>query len=829
MEYDVKAVEEKWRKYWDEHGLYRFDPVEVDPERKCYCLVMFSYPSSDKLHIGHWYNFAPVDTWARFRRMRGWQVFEPMGFDAFGLPAENYAVKTGIHPRESTMANIRYMEEQLKRIGAMYDWDYEIITCEPGYYRWTQWIFLKLYEKGLAYRANAPVNWCPSCNTVLANEQVQGGECERCHTPVTRRNLTQWFFRITAYAERLLKNLDGLDWPEKTKAMQRNWIGRSEGADIVFELDGGRGVEVFTTRPDTLMGVTYLVLAPEHPLVDEITTSEHRGEVDEYRDRVLKESEMERLSTVREKTGVFTGAYALHPVTGERVPVWIADYVLYGYGRGAVMAVPAHDERDFEFARKYGLPVRKVILAPGDEVDRPLDEAYTGPGRMVNSGPFDGLDSEAGKKAVVEWLERHGMGKATVTYRLRDWLVSRQRYWGAPIPMVHCPDCGEVPVPEEDLPVELPYDVDFKPTGESPLASCREFLETTCPRCGSKARREADTMDTFVCSSWYFLRYPCARMHDRPFDKELLSRICPVDKYVGGPEHACMHLLYARFVNMALYDMGLIDFEEPFTSLVHQGIILGPDGMRMSKSRGNVVQPDDYVERYGSDVFRCYLMFGFDYTVGGAWDDSGIRAMEKFFDRVYRLYRDMAPLFLDRKRRGEVAGPRSDMRKADRELERARHHAIKHVTADTERFHFNTSISRMMELVNAVYRYVQKVPRPERDEALLISVLEDLNRLLAPFAPHLAEELWSMCGHERSVFLESWPSWSEEALRTEKIRMAVQVNGKVRAQLEVDADADDETIKKAALECGRVPSYVEGREIVKIVLVRGRLVNIVVK
>jgi len=610
MGYPFKKIEKKWRQWWEENKTYKTDLAKID--KKCYTLVMFIYPSSDKLHLGHWFNYGPTDTWARFRRLKGYNVFEPMGFDSFGLPAENYAIKTGGHPHDITEENVSDIRNQLKEMGAMYDWDKQVITSHPDYYKWTQWIFLQLYHAGLAYRAKAPVNWCPSCNTVLANEQVSPeGQCERCDSLVTKKNLTQWFFKITKYAEQLLNGLESLDWPERTKIMQRHWIGKSIGVEIKFTLDeeSGRDISVFTTRPDTLFGVTYMVLAPEHSLVQEITTPEQKDTVEKYIETAIRTTEIERTSTIREKTGVFTGAYAFNPVNRERIPVWIADYALVTYGTGAVMAVPGHDERDFEFATKFKLPIRKVIQEPGTDVDTPLESAYTEPGIMVNSGPFNGLPSEKGKEKIADWLEENKKGSRQINYKLRDWLISRQRYWGAPIPIVYCDACGEIPVPENDLPVELPYNVDFRPTGESPLQENAEFRNTTCPKCGKPAQREVDTMDTFVDSSWYFARYLSPKLNDQPFDKDLNDKWCPVDMYVGGPEHATMHLLYARFITMALCDQGLLSFREPFTALRHQGMIKGPDGFRMSKSRGNVVNPDAYLEKYGSDAFRCYLMF----------------------------------------------------------------------------------------------------------------------------------------------------------------------------------------------------------------------------
>lgn len=630
---NYSPIEEKWQTRWEESGLYKFDP-ESDRETK-YMLEMFSYPSGAKLHIGHWYNYSLADSYARYLRMSGYNVFHPMGFDAFGLPAENYAIKTGIHPMDSTLENIRTMEKQLRRIGGTWDWDYELMTCSPAYYRWTQWCFLQLYKRGLAYRKEAPVNWCPSCNTVLANEQVVDGECERCGTKVVRKHLTQWFFKITDYAEELLDSLPNLDWPEKTKLMQKNWIGKSTGSEIVFTTEGGgEELPVFTTRADTLFGCSCVVISPEHPLLDELTTPEQKEAVEAYKEYASKASEIDRLATTREKTGVFTGSYAINPINSERVPIWTADYVLASYGTGIVMMVPAHDERDFEFATKYHLPIERVIARADGEDSQLPDVEY---GITVNSGPFDGLTTEEAKKKITEALEKEGKGAFKINYRLRDWLISRQRYWGAPIPMVYCEKCGEVPVPEDQLPVELPYDVDFKPEGESPLASCPEFVNTTCPICGGPAKRDVDTMDTFVCSSWYYLRYPDNKNDQEAWNKEIIDSLLPVDQYVGGAEHAVMHLLYSRFFTKAFRDMGYLSFSEPFSRLVHQGTILGADGEKMSKSRGNVVSPDEFVDKYGSDTMRLYLAFGFNFIEGGPWNDHGIRAANKFLERVERL------------------------------------------------------------------------------------------------------------------------------------------------------------------------------------------------
>ncbi|HHY77583.1 MAG TPA: leucine--tRNA ligase [Clostridiales bacterium] len=810
-----KEIDRKWQKKWEETKLYKFNRDRLD--KKLYCLEMFSYPSGANLHVGHWYNFGPTDSWARFKRLQGYEVFQPMGFDAFGLPAENYAIKTGIHPQDSTMKNIETMEKQLREMGAMFDWDYEVITCLPEYYKWTQWMFLQLYKAGLAYRKEAPVNWCPSCQTVLANEQVIDNHCERCESEVTKKNLIQWFFKITAYAEELLEKLDKLDWPEKTKKIQRNWIGKSEGAEIEFRIENTDiTFRVFTTRPDTLCGVTYMVLAPEHEIVDKITTDEYRSSVEEYKEFAKKQSEIERLSTVKEKTGVFTGAYAIHPITGERVPIWIADYVLATYGTGCVMAVPAHDERDYEFAVKFNLPIVRVIDS-ADGSDAPLP--YVEYGVLVNSGKYNGLDSATAKKAIVEQLAKEGKGEFKVNYRLRDWLVSRQRYWGAPIPIIYCEHCGIVPVPEKDLPVLLPYDVEFTPDGESPLKKCSEFINTTCPQCGKPAKRDADTLDTFVCSSWYYLRYPDNKNDKEPFDKEWINKMLPVDMYVGGAEHAAMHLLYARFFTKALRDMGYLEFDEPFLSLRHQGVILGPDGNKMSKSKGNVISPDSYINEYGSDVFRMYLMFGFAYEEGGPWNDDGIKAVARFLNRVERIVERVKEL------RGSKG--KTEMSAPEKELNYERNRAIKEVEKDTEEFHFNTAIARIMELLNALYKYDQETE--DKNVGFFEEVVADLLRILSPFAPHFAEEVWEQLGYEYSIFNQRWPKWDPNALVRDEVEIAIQINGKVKTRIMVPSAADDKELEDIALSNEEVKELTKGMQIQKVIVVKGRLINIVAK
>ncbi|PWX04213.1 leucine--tRNA ligase [Clostridium perfringens] len=810
------AIDKKWQDKWAESGLYKFDPNKEG--EKLYVLEMFSYPSGSQLHAGHWFNYGPVDSWARFKRMQGYNVFQPMGFDAFGLPAENFAIKTGIHPQDSTIKNIAKMEEQLKAMGAMFNWENEVVTCSPEYYKWTQWLFLKLYEKGLAYRKKAPVNWCPSCQTVLANEQVVDGACERCSTEVTKKDLTQWFFKITDYADELLDKLDGLDWPEKTVSMQKHWIGRSTGSQVNFKVkDSDLNFDVFTTRVDTLCGVSYVVLAPENPLVDEIVSAEQKEAVENYKEEAKKQSDIERQSISREKTGVFTGAYAIHPLTGKEVPIWVGDYVLATYGTGAVMAVPAHDERDFAFAEKFNLPINRVIEAKdGSETNLPFCEH----GILVNSGEFDGLTTDEAKEKIVEKLASMGLGEKKVNFRLRDWLVSRQRYWGAPIPVVYCEECGIVPVPESQLPVELPYDVEFAPDGKSPLAKSEAFVNTTCPHCGKPAKRETDTLDTFVCSSWYYLRYPDNKNTEAPFNPELINKMLPVDKYVGGPEHACMHLLYARFITKALRDMGYLNFDEPFTSLTHQGLILGPDGLKMSKSKGNTISPDDYIKEYGADVFRMYLMFGFAYTEGGAWSDDGIKSVNRFVERIERI--------IDTAREAISKGEnnKTTMDKAEKELNYWRHNTIKSVTYDTDKLQFNTAIARMMEFINALSKYTQE---KEMNLDFLKDVVSDYLRLLAPFAPHFSEEQWSLLGNSYSIFNEAWPKFDPKALVKDEVEIAIQVNGKIKNKIMVSSDLDEEGIKAAALADEKIIASTEGKTVVKVIVIKGRLVNIVVK
>ncbi len=804
---DFIKTEKKWRKKWEETKLYRFDPKSGKPKK--YVLEMFSYPSGANLHIGHWYNYSLADSYARFLRMSGYSVFHPVGFDAFGLPAENYAIKTGVHPMDSTKKNIETMERQLRELGATFDWEYEVVTSEPEYYRWTQWCFLQLYKHGLAYRKKAPVNWCPSCNTVLANEQVIEGQCERCHTEVTRRHLTQWFFKITDYAEKLLDGLPKLDWPEKTKLMQKNWIGKSTGGEVVFTLaEGGAEFTVFTTRADTLFGCTYVVISPEHPMLMDITTDDQKQAVEEYQACAAKASEIDRLSTTREKTGVFTGAYAVNPINGRKVPVWTADYVLASYGTGIVMAVPAHDERDYVFAEKFGLPIERVVKAKDDKADDALP--FTEYGILVNSGAFDGQTTEQAKESVIKHLAGQKHGAFKTNYRLRDWLISRQRYWGAPIPIVYCENCGEVAIPESELPVLLPCDVAFTPDGTSPLAKSEAFLHTTCPKCGGKATRDADTMDTFVCSSWYYLRYPDSKNNKEAWSRKVADALLPVDTYVGGAEHAVMHLLYARFFTKAFYDMGYLGFDEPFSRLVHQGTILGPDGQKMSKSLGNVVSPDEYTHKYGSDTLRLYLAFGFNYVEGGPWNTDGIRGAHKFLERVERLVARVTAL---------SGGSGS----VDEDVNYQLHYAIKNVARDIPQFSFNTAVARIMELTNAMYKYMDGQP----DGPFAKETVKKLLLLLAPFAPHFCEELWEALGQEYSIFNQAFPAFDQKALSKNTVNMAVQINGKVRARFDISPDASKEDVE--AHVRGEFGGLWAGKEIVKFIVVPGRVVNIVVK
>ncbi len=822
MRYPFAEIESKWQTYWEDHKVHATDLS--DTEKRIYTLVMFIYPSGSKLHCGHWYNYAPADSWARFKKLQGFNVFEPMGYDAFGLPAENYAIKTGIHPKDSTMTNIADIRRQLKTIGCMYDWDKELMTCVPEYYKWNQWLFLHLYSKGLAYRKNAPVNWCSSCQTVLANEQVlNDGTCERCGNLVIQKNLTQWFFKITDYAEELLAGLDTIHWPEKTKTMQRNWIGKSTGAEVVFDIEGSdEKIKVFTTRPDTLYGVTYVVLAPEQPLVEKLVTPECADGVAKYREEAKKLTEIERTSTVKEKTGVPTGAYAINPVNGERVPIWVSDYVLLTYGTGCVMAVPAHDERDFAFAKNFGLEIRKVIVAPGTNAEDEMTEAFTGNGTMTNSAEFNGMPSLEFKIKVVEKLAAKNTGQGKINYRLRDWLISRQRYWGTPIPIIHCPKCGEVPVPVDQLPVELPYDVEFKPTGESPLASNAKFMNVACPQCGADAKRDPDTMDTFVDSSWYYFRYLNPKISDAMFDTKLGEAWSPVDMYIGGAEHATMHLLYARFIHKFLRDLGLAKTDEPFGTLVHQGTITNA-GAKMSKSKGNVVNPDDFIVRHGSDVFRMYLMFMGPFEQGGDWSDKGISGTDRFILRMYEFIKNHENICNTGKAAAKYA--LADLNDAEKIVYRKTNQTLHKYNNEIQSLRFNTAIAALMELsVDLSKNFAQcRVD-------LQVYALEHFITMMGPLAPHFAEECWEIIGKKVSLFQS--PVWFEvdaEALIEDEVNIAVQVSGKLRGTIMMPLDSDQEAVKAAANALDPVKKHIEGKTIVREIFVKNKIYNIVVK
>ena len=810
---NARDVEARWQRRWAEEGLYR--TPEPDGRPTFYCLDFFPYPSGAGLSVGHCRNYVPTDVISRYQRMRGRAVLHPMGWDAFGLPAENEAIAKGVHPRDSTGRYAANYKRQMSLIGASYDWQREINSSHPDYYRWTQWIFLLLHRRGLAYQALAPVNWCASCQTTLANEEVEGGDCWRCHQPVRRRDLKQWFLRITAYAAELLAETERLDWPEHILAMQRHWIGASEGVEFGMEVDGqpGAAFRVFTTRPDTVYGMTFAVLAPEHPLLSRIVSPERRAEVEAYVDRSRTVTEVERQNTERQRDGVWTGAQALNPVTGRPVPIFVADYVLGSYGTGAIMAVPAHDQRDYEFARRYGLPIVEVIRGPEGE-GTAGDRAYEGQGMMVNSGPYDGQPSTEAGQAIARALEEAGVGRRTVQYRMRDWLISRQRYWGAPIPIVHCEGCGTVPVPEEDLPVRLPHLPDFLPRGDgrSPLANVPEFVETTCPACGGPARRETDTMGGFACSSWYFLRFADPWYDQGPFNPEAVRRWLPVDLYVGGAEHAVMHLLYARFWTKVLADAGLIDFREPFPRLRSQGIVHAADGKRMSKSRGNVVTPDEVVARHGADTLRLHLLFMAPFDRNVNWDEEGIAGAERFLQRVCRLGEAT----------GQASAPAANGRDDD-SLRRAMHKTIRRVTEDVEAYKFNTAVAAMMEFSNSLAAYQER----HGSTPAFCEAFETLIRLLAPFAPYIAEEMWARLGRAFSVHQQAWPEHNPALAADETVTLVVQVNGKVRDRIPVAAGLDDGEARARALASERVRQHLEGRDPRQVIVVGGRLVNVV--
>ena len=819
--YNFSEIEKKWQKYWEENDSFK--TVEDEDKEKYYVLEMFPYPSG-KLHMGHVRNYSIGDVIARFKTMDGYNVLHPMGWDSFGLPAENAAIKHGIHPNIWTWQNIGEMRSQLKELGLSYDWGREVATCHPDYYKWMQWIFIQFYKKGLAYKKENPVNWCPSCQTVLANEQVVDGACERCKSPVGKKNLSQWYLKITDYADRLLDNLDTLDgWPNKVKIMQKNWIGKSIGAEVDFAIkDDDRKLRIFTTRCDTLFGVTYMVLAPEHPYVmSMVEGTEYEAPVKEYLDKVEHMNDIERTSTTNEKTGVFIGKYAINPLNGKEVPIFISDYVLMGYGTGAIMAVPAHDQRDFDFAKKFDLEIIPVVDPENDEIDLyNLKEAFVAEGKMINSGKFDGMDNMEAIEKVIEYLEAEGIGEKSINYRLRDWLISRQRYWGTPIPMIYCEHCGWVPEKEENLPVLLPTDVEFTGKGESPLTTSKTFAETTCPVCGAKAKREMDTMDTFLDSSWYFLRYCDPKNDEVIWDTKKSNYWMDVDQYIGGVEHAILHLMYARFFNMFLYDLGLVDKEEPFKNLLTQGMV-NKDGKKMSKSIGNVVSPEEIIKKYGADTARLFILFAAPPERELDWSDAGVEGSFRFLNRVYRLVYEVKAKY------PEVAASSAIKTEADKSLNFMLHTAIKKVSEDVGgRFSFNTAISSIMELVNEMYKYKEG---NDVNEGLLVKATKDLILILSPFVPHICEEMWEHMGETESVSAMSWPEYDESALVKDSVEVVVQFNGKVKDKMMVPANAGKEDLEKIALESEKIQGLLEGKSVVKVIAVPGRLINIVVK
>ena len=803
--YDFKKIEDKWQKIWTENGQYKTDTTDSS-KPNYYTLEMFPYPSGN-IHMGHVRNYSIGDVVARFKKMEGYNVLHPMGWDSFGLPAENAAIKHGVHPHKWTMANIEDMKAQLKLLGLSYDWEREVATSTPEYYRFTQEIFLKFLEAGLAYKKKSFVNWCPSCETVLANEQVVGGQCERCDAVVVKKDLEQWYFKTTAFAEELLNDLDTLDgWPEKVKTMQRNWIGKSNGAELRFDIEGtDKSMTVYTTRPDTTYGVTFMVLAPESELVQELVAgTEYEADVNAFVQKMHTKTEIERTSSDAEKEGMFIGKYVINPVNGNKIPVWIANYVLADYGTGAIMAVPAHDDRDKEFAQKYNLDIIPVI----DEDNK-----------MINSEEFNGMDASKAFDGIVEKLAKENRGKKTVNYRLRDWLLSRQRYWGCPIPVVYCDDCGIVPVDKKDLPVLLPTDVEFTGKGESPLTTSKEFATTACPCCGKEARREVDTMDTFVDSSWYFLRYIDPKNTEEPFSKEMVNKWMPVDQYIGGVEHAIMHLLYSRFFVKAFKSMGMLDFDEPFKNLLTQGMVL-MDGSKMSKSKGNTVSPIEIINKYGADTARLFVLFAAPPERDLDWSEQGVEGCFRFLNRVYRLVDELA----------EVAKTNAEVKavtKEDKAMRLVIHSTLKKVTADlSEKFGFNTAIAALMELINEMYKYKEL---DTRNDGIIREGIETIVTILAPFTPHIGEELWTMIGKEGSVFNISWPSYDESALVQDEVEVIVQVNGKLRAKVSMDANISREDMEKVAMEDAKVQAAIEGKNVVKVIAVPKKLVNIVVK
>jgi len=820
--YNYKVIEKKWQDRWEKDQCFK--TVEDDSKKKYYVLEMFPYPSG-KLHMGHVRNYSIGDVVARSKKMEGFNVLHPMGFDSFGLPAENAAIKHGVAPDKWTWDNIHEMENQLKQLGLSYDWDREVQTCSPDYYRWMQWIFIQFFNQGLAYKKESQVNWCPSCQTVLANEQVVEGCCERCKTPVGKKNLSQWYFKITDYAERLLDNLDTLPgWPNKVKIMQKNWIGKSVGAEIDFKIqDTDKVMKVFTTRADTLFGVTYMVMAPEHPYVlDLVKGTEYEKPVMEYLDKVQHMNDIERTSTTNEKTGVFIGRYAVNPVNNKVVPIFISDYVLMGYGTGAIMAVPAHDQRDFDFAKKFDLDIIPVVDSDDPEIDvNNLTAAFAAEGTMINSGKFDGMNNREAIGAMIEWLDNEGIGKKTINYKLRDWLISRQRYWGTPIPMIYCDDCGWVPEKEENLPVMLPTDVEFTGKGESPLTTSKTFAECSCPRCGKKARREMDTMDTFLDSSWYFLRYCDSKNDKEVFDKKKVDYWMNVDQYIGGVEHAILHLMYARFFQMALYDLGLVKDEEPFQNLLTQGMV-NKDGKKMSKSIGNVVSPEEIMEKYGADTARLFILFAAPPERELDWSDTGVEGSYRFLNRVYRLVYDFSTSYT-----GGADDKYEIKTEADKSLNFVLNSTIKKVTEDVGgRFSFNTAISSIMELVNELYKYKET---KDANQAFMKKAIDTVVTVLSPFTPHICEEMWEGLGHSESLTEVSWPGYDEDALVKDTVEIVIQINGKLKDKLNMDSGLGKEELEKAVMADDSVKALTEGKNVVKVIAIPDKLVNIVVK
>lgn len=819
--YEFKRIEKKWQTYWEENKSFK--TVEDDSREKYYVLEMFPYPSG-KLHMGHVRNYSIGDVVARFKHMRGFNVLHPMGFDSFGLPAENAAIKNGTPPAEWTFRNIEEMTEQLKQLGISYDWEREVETCNPNYYRWMQWIFVQFFNKGLAYKKENPVNWCPSCQTVLANEQVIDGACERCHTPVGKKNLSQWYFKITDYAERLLDNLKKLPgWPNKVKLMQENWIGKSIGANVNFKIDGtDKIMKVFTTRADTLFGCTYMVMAPEHPYLEDLVQgTEYEEETRRYMQEVQHMDEIERTSTVKEKTGVFIGKYAINPVNGKRVPIFISDYVLMGYGTGAIMAVPAHDQRDFDFAKKFDLEIIPVVESKDPSVDiNDLKEAFVAEGTMINSGEYDGMNNRKVIPMMVDWLAEHNSGEKTINYKLRDWLVSRQRYWGTPIPMIFCDDCGWVPEKEENLPVLLPEDVEFTGKGESPLTTSKSFVECSCPKCGGKARRETDTMDTFLDSSWYFLRFCDPHNDEKIFEKQKVDYWMNVDQYIGGVEHAILHLMYARFFEMALSDMGLVTAEEPFKNLLTQGMV-NKYGKKMSKSLGNVVSPEEIIEKYGADTARLFILFAAPPEKELDWSDEGVEGSYRFLNRVWRLIREF------KEKVDNSDGAINIKSVNDKKLNSKLNATIKKVTDDIEkRFNFNTAISSIMELVNELYKYKQG---EDLNNPLFEDAIRKLVTLLSPFTPHICEEMWHELGKEESLIGVRWPDYDESALVDDVKTIVIQINGKLKERLSLPAGLSGADLEEKVLEDPNVASLIQDVNVVKTIAVPDKLVNFVVK